>query len=126
MRYLDKPDILRFRLPSLMLATKSLKVDTGGQSFLAHREYGRIPFGPEPHRYGLFVRRSGAENSIAPDAIDVVAWVIAQDLTAEHSGDLLADALDWWDADGQRLADMGMWAEFCEQPIDIFRLLMAK
>lgn len=68
----------------------------------------------------------GQKTGIAPDAMGVVASVMAQGLTAKHSGDLLADALDWWDADGQRLADMGMWAEFCEQPIDNFRRLMSK
>lgn len=68
----------------------------------------------------------GQKTGIAPDAMGVVASVVAQGLTAQHSGDLMADALDWWEADGQRLADLGMWAQFCEQPIDNFRRLMAK
>lgn len=68
----------------------------------------------------------GVKTGVAPDAMEIVATVTAQGLTAEHSGDLMTDALDWWDADGERLAAMGMWDEFCAQPIDNFRRLLGK
>lgn len=67
----------------------------------------------------------GVKTDVAPDAMDVVSVVAAKGLSAEHSGDLMADALDWWEADGERLAALGMWDQFCEQPINNFRRLMS-
>ncbi|WP_114217124.1 hypothetical protein [Ochrobactrum sp. 3-3] len=67
----------------------------------------------------------GVKTGGAPDAMIVVAAVMAQGLTSQHSGDLMTDALDWWDAEGDRMAAIGTWEQFCEQPIDNLRRLMA-
>lgn len=68
----------------------------------------------------------GQKTGVAPDAMQVVAVAVADGLSAEHSGNLLADALDWWELEGERMAAIGMWDQFCEQPINNFRRLNAQ
>lgn len=67
----------------------------------------------------------GVKTGVAPDAMTVVATVMAQGVTSQHSGDLMTDALDWWAAEGEQMAAIGMWEQFCQQPIDNLRRLVA-